>query len=144
RIASRVNCFSEETGNHYSMFHNGEHCMCFFVREIVKPIERQTYDIRCYFEGEICSNFWKNPSNKALTERALANYNKSVENFGELLHIAEKDGCRDDIFENFCGIISNSTFYLVIIELGSFMIIMLTFIISMIAWAIFNSFATRR
>ncbi|KAH9202079.1 hypothetical protein LQ764DRAFT_94674 [Zygosaccharomyces rouxii] len=144
RIAFRVNHFSEETGYRYSLFCSGEHCMRFFVREIVKPIERQTYDIRCYYEGEMCRNFWKKPSNKELVERAVANYDKSVENFGELLHIAEKDGCRDDIFENFCGIISNSMFYLVIIELGSFMIMMMAFISSMIAWAIFNSFATPR
>ncbi|CAR30706.1 ZYRO0E00286p [Zygosaccharomyces rouxii] len=142
RIASRVNHFSEEGGYHYSVFYSGEHCMRFFVREIVKPIERQTYDIRCYYEGEICSNFWKNPSNKALTERALANYNKSVENFGELSHTAEKDEFRDGIFEKFHSIFDTSLFYLVMTELGSFMIMMLTFIISVISCAIFNSFAT--
>ncbi|CAR26030.1 ZYRO0B00110p [Zygosaccharomyces rouxii] len=142
RVASRVNHFSEEGGHHYPLFYSGEHCKRFFVREIVKPIERQTYDIRCYFGGEICSNFWKNPSNKALTERALANYNKSVENFGELSHTAEKDEFRDGIFEKFHSIFNTSMFYLVMTELGSFMIMMLTFIISMISCAIFNSFAT--
>ncbi|GAV56449.1 hypothetical protein ZYGR_0DB00110, partial [Zygosaccharomyces rouxii] len=43
RVASRVNHFSKEGGNHYSLFYSGEHCMRFFVREIVKPIECQTY-----------------------------------------------------------------------------------------------------
>ncbi|KAH9200420.1 hypothetical protein LQ764DRAFT_220740 [Zygosaccharomyces rouxii] len=142
RIASRVNHFSEETGNRYSLFSGGGHCMRFFVREIVKPIECQTYDIRCYCEGSTVVNFWKNPPNKALTERALANYNKCVENFGKLSHTAEKDEFRDGIFEEFHSIFNTSMFYLVIIELGSFMIMMLTFIISMICCAIFNSFAT--
>lgn len=76
-----------------------------------------------------------------LVERAITNYNKSVENFGDLLHIADEDGCRDDIFENFCSIINNSIFYLVIIELASCMVMMMAFIISMISYAIFNSFA---
>ncbi|GAV52727.1 hypothetical protein ZYGR_0AH00120 [Zygosaccharomyces rouxii] len=142
RIASRVNHFSEETGYRYSLFCSGEHCMHFFVREIVKPIECQTYDIRCYQEGSTVVNFWKNPPNKALTERALANYNKCVESFGKLSHTAEKDEFRDGIFEKFHSIFKTSLFYLVIIELGSFMIMMLTFIISMISCAIFNSFAT--
>ncbi|KAH9199726.1 hypothetical protein LQ764DRAFT_221355, partial [Zygosaccharomyces rouxii] len=141
RIAFRVNHFSEEGGYHYSVFYSGEHCMRFFVREIVKPIERQTYDIQCYSEGEICSNFWKNPSNKALTERALANYNKSVENFGELLHTAEKDECRDGIFEKFRNIFNTSMLYLGAIHSASFVVMYLTYIISMISCAIFDSFA---
>ncbi|CAR26024.1 hypothetical protein ZYGR_0D00110 [Zygosaccharomyces rouxii] len=138
RIASRVNHFSEETGYRYSLFCSGEHCMHFFVREIVKPIECQTYDIQCYCEGEMYRNFWKNPPNKVLTERALANYNKSVENFGELLHTAEKDGCRDDTFEKFHSIFNTSMFYLVIIELALTVVMMLAFIISMISYAIFR------
>ncbi|CAR25924.1 ZYRO0A11308p [Zygosaccharomyces rouxii] len=142
RIASRVNHFSEETGYRYSLFYSGEHCMRFFVRQIVKPIECQTYDIRSYYEGEICSNFWKNPPNKALTERALAKYNKSVENFGELSHTAERDEFRDGIFERFRNIFNTSILYFWVIELGSFLILLLTFIISMIVWAIFHSFAT--
>ncbi|CAR26735.1 ZYRO0B17006p [Zygosaccharomyces rouxii] len=142
RIASRVNHFSEEGGHHYPLFYSEEHCMRFFVREIVTPIECQTYDIRCYQEGSTVVNFWKNPPNKALTERALANYNKCVESFGKLSHTAEKDEFRDGIFEKFHSIFNTSLFYLVIIELGSFMIMMLTFIISMISCAIFNSFAT--
>ncbi|KAH9200423.1 hypothetical protein LQ764DRAFT_227512 [Zygosaccharomyces rouxii] len=142
RVASRVNHFSEEGGHHYPLFYSGEHCKRFFVREIVKPIECQTYDIRCYQEGSTVVNFWKNPPNKALTERALANYNKCVESFGKLSHTAEKDEFRDGIFEKFHSIFNTSLFYLVIIELGSFIIMMLTFIISMISCAIFNSFAT--
>ncbi|CAR25921.1 ZYRO0A11198p [Zygosaccharomyces rouxii] len=142
RIASRVNHFSEETGYRYSLFYSGEHCMRFFVREIVKPIECQTYDIRCYCEGEMYSNFWKNPSNKALTERALAKYNKSVENFGELSHTAERDEFRDGTFERFRNIFNTSILYFWVIELGSFLILLLTFIISMIVWGIFHSFAT--
>ncbi|CAR26026.1 ZYRO0A13926p [Zygosaccharomyces rouxii] len=142
RIASRVNHFSEEGGHHYSVFYSGEHCMRFFVREIVKPIERQTYDIRCYFDGEICSNFWKNPPNKVLAERALANYNKSFENFGGLSHTAEKDGCRDGIFEKYRNIFNISMFYFMIIETVSFVVMIMAFIISMISCAIFNLFAT--
>ncbi|CAR25923.1 ZYRO0A11286p [Zygosaccharomyces rouxii] len=142
RIASRVNHFSEGTGYRYSLFYSGEHCMRFFVREIVKPIECQTYDIRCYCEGEMYSNFWKNPSNKALTERALAKYNKSVENFGELSHTAERDEFREGIFERFCNIFNTSMLYLGVIEFASFFILLLTFIISMIVWGIFHSFAT--
>ncbi|CAR25922.1 ZYRO0A11242p [Zygosaccharomyces rouxii] len=142
RIASRVNHFSEGTEYRYSLFYSGEHCMRFFVREIVKPIERQTYDIRYYCEGKMYRNFWKNPSNKALVERAVANYNKNVKNFGELSHIAEKDECRDDIFEKFRNIFNISMLYLGVIEFASFMIMILTFIISMIVWGIFHSFAT--
>ncbi|KAH9201193.1 hypothetical protein LQ764DRAFT_104642 [Zygosaccharomyces rouxii] len=141
RIAFKVNQFCEEGGNHYSLFYSGEHCMRFFVREIVKPIERQTYDIRCYCEGEMYRNFWKNPSNKALVERAVANYNKSVENFGELSHTAEKDECRGGIFEKFRNIFNTSMLYLGAIESASFMIMTPAYIISMIAWAIFNSFS---
>lgn len=76
-----------------------------------------------------------------LVERAVANYQKSVENFDELSHTAEEDECRDDSFEKFCSIINNSIFYLVIIELASCMVMMMAFIISMISYAIFNSFA---
>ncbi|KAH9199040.1 hypothetical protein LQ764DRAFT_145698 [Zygosaccharomyces rouxii] len=142
RIASRVNHFSEETGYRYSLFCSGEHCMRFFVREIVKPIECQTYDIRCYQEGSTVVNFWKNPPNKALTERALANYNKNVENLGELSHKAERYVCRDGIFEKVHSIFSSSMFYLVIIELASFVVMALTLIVLPISLAIFNLFAT--
>ncbi|KAH9200425.1 hypothetical protein LQ764DRAFT_215993 [Zygosaccharomyces rouxii] len=135
RTAFRVNHFSEETG------YRGEHCMRFFVREIVKPIECQTYDIRCYYEGERYRNFWKNPPNKVLTERALANYNKNVENFGELLHTAEKDECRDGLFEKFRNIFNTSMLYLGAIHSASFVVMYLTYIVSMISCAIFNSFA---
>ncbi|GAV56416.1 hypothetical protein ZYGR_0BH00130 [Zygosaccharomyces rouxii] len=141
RVASRVNHFSEEGGHHYPLFYSGEHCKRFFVREIVKPIECQTYDIRCYQEGSTVVNFWKNPPNKALAERALANYDKSIENFGELSHTAEKDECRGGIFEKFRSIFNTSMFYLWAVEFASFMIMTLTFIISMICCAIFNSFS---
>ncbi|GAV56412.1 hypothetical protein ZYGR_0BG00110 [Zygosaccharomyces rouxii] len=141
RIASRVNHFSEETGNHYSVFCSEEHCIHFFVREIVKPIECQTYDIQCYYEGERYRNFLKDPSNKALTERALANYDKCVESFGKLSHTAEKDEFRDGIFEKFHSIINTSMFYLVIIETVSFVVMALVFILSMISCAIFDSFS---
>ncbi|CAR25450.1 ZYRO0A00132p [Zygosaccharomyces rouxii] len=142
RIASRVNHFSEEGGHHYPLFYSGEHCMRFFVREIVKPIERQTYDIRCYQEGSTVVNFWKNPPNKALTERALANYNKCVESFGKLSHTAEKDEFRDGIFEKFHSIFNTSLFYLVIIEYVSFVIMALALIVLLISRAIFDLFAT--
>ncbi|CAR27514.1 ZYRO0D00264p [Zygosaccharomyces rouxii] len=142
KIASRVNLFSKETGYHYSVFYSGEHCMHFFVREIVKPIECQTYDIRCYYEGKMYRNFWKNPPNKVLAERALANYNKSFENFGGLSHTAEKDGCRDGIFERYRNIFNISMFYFMIIETVSFVVMIMAFIISMISCAIFNLFAT--
>ncbi|CAR25452.1 ZYRO0A00198p [Zygosaccharomyces rouxii] len=140
RIASRVNHFSRETGYRYSLFCSGEHCMRFFVREIVKPIECQTYDIRCYLEGRMCVNFWKNPPDKVLVERAVANYNKSVENFGELSHTAEKDKFRDGIFEKFLNIFSTSILYLGAIHSASFVVMYLTYIISMISCAIFDSF----
>ncbi|GAV49997.1 hypothetical protein ZYGR_0S01310 [Zygosaccharomyces rouxii] len=142
KIASRVNHFSEEKGYHYSVFYGGGHCMRFFVRELVKPIERQTYDIRCYYEGERYRNFWKNPSNKALVERAIANYNKSVENFGELSHTAEKDECRGGIFEKFRNTFNTSMIYLVVIEVALSVVMTLAFIISMISCAIFYSFAS--
>ena len=142
RIASRVNHFSEETGYRYSLFCSGEHCMHFFVREIVKPIECQTYDIRCYYEGKMYGNFWKDPPNKVLAERALANYNKSFENFGELSHTAEKDECRDGIFEKYHNIFNISMVYFMIIETVSFVVMIMAFIISMISCAIFNLFAT--
>ncbi|CAR27512.1 ZYRO0D00220p [Zygosaccharomyces rouxii] len=142
KIASRVNRFCEEGGNHYSVFYSGEHCMRFFVREIVKPIERQTYDIRCYFDGEICSNFWKNPPNKALTERAVANYNNSIENFGELLQTAEKDECRDGIFEKFRNIFNTSMLYLGVIEAALLMIMSLGHLVLFISRTIFDLFAT--
>ncbi|CAR28497.1 ZYRO0F05368p [Zygosaccharomyces rouxii] len=142
RIASRVNHFSEEKGYHYSVFYGGGHCMRFFVRELVKPIERQTYDIRCYCEGKMYRNFWKNPSNKVLVERAVANYDESVENFGELSYTAEEDGCRDDIFEKSRSIFNTSMLYLGTIEVASFMIMALALLVLLISRAIFNSFPT--
>ncbi|GAV56453.1 hypothetical protein ZYGR_0DO00100 [Zygosaccharomyces rouxii] len=141
RITSRVNLFSKETGYRYSLFYSGEHCMHFFVREIVKPIECQTYDIRCYYEGERYRNFWKNPSNKVLIERAVANYDKSVENFGKLSHTAEEDECRDGIFEKFRNILNTSMLYLGAIELALSITMTLVYFFLLIWHAILILFA---
>lgn len=142
RIASRINHFSKETGCHYSVFYGGEQCMNFFVREIVKPIKCQTYDIGCYDKGRMYRNFWEDLQNKILIERAVSNYNKSVESFGGFSHTIEKDGCEDGIFEKFHSIFRTLMFYFAAIETLCFIVMILAFIMSMIAWAIFNSFTT--
>ncbi|CDH18122.1 uncharacterized protein ZBAI_09910 [Zygosaccharomyces bailii ISA1307] len=90
RIAFNVNqCFVKEKYDS-SIFYGGEQCKRFFVKEVVIPVGSGSYDIRTRYNDHIYTDYCKNPSNKKLAEKAVANYNKSVENYDEISHMDEE------------------------------------------------------
>lgn len=76
RAAFKVN----QLGYHYSYFYSGRQCKNFFVKKIVKPVESESYNIKFrnseWFGGY--SDFCDEQSKKILSQRAVANYKRSV------------------------------------------------------------------
>ncbi|CDH10511.1 uncharacterized protein ZBAI_02297 [Zygosaccharomyces bailii ISA1307] len=79
-IAFRINsCFVENKYEYDSpIFYGGEQCRRFFVREIVKPIESTSYNIRQFYGTNVLKTYCQNTSHWMLDERAIANYEKSI------------------------------------------------------------------
>ncbi|SJM85552.1 uncharacterized protein ZBIST_2331 [Zygosaccharomyces bailii] len=64
----------------YKPFYSGSHCRRVFVREVVKPVEANSYKI-CYRHKEGCQgygDFCVDTSNKILVQRAVNNYSKNL------------------------------------------------------------------
>ena len=138
RIAFNVNqCFVKEKYNS-SIFYGGEQCRRFFVKEVVIPVDTGTYDIRtCYNEG-IYRDYAKNSSNKKLAQKAVANYNKSIEHYDELPHTDGEIECGSGLFEKFHTISVISVLCLHYIELVLSMVICIAIVALLIYRAILN------
>ncbi|AQZ09958.1 hypothetical protein BZL39_A08940 [Zygosaccharomyces parabailii] len=64
----------------YEPFYGGSHCRRVFVREVMKPVEANSYEI-CYKHSEGCQgyeDFCVDKPNKMLVQRAVNNYKKSL------------------------------------------------------------------
>ncbi|AQZ11969.1 hypothetical protein BZL39_D00210 [Zygosaccharomyces parabailii] len=138
RIAFNVNqCFVKEKYN-TSVFYSGEQCRRFFVKEVVIPVDSGSYDIKTCYNENMYTDFCKNPSNKKLAQKAIANYNKSVENYDELPHINGELECDNVLFEKFHTISVISILCLHYIELVLSMIMCIAIVALLIYRAIFN------
>ncbi|CDH18070.1 uncharacterized protein ZBAI_09858 [Zygosaccharomyces bailii ISA1307] len=104
RIAFNVNqCFVKEKYDS-SIFYGGEQCRCFFVKEVVIPVDSGSYAIQTYYNEDIYTDFCKNSSNKKLAQKAVANHNKSAENYDELLDMDGEIECNNGLLEKFHAI----------------------------------------
>ncbi|CDH09167.1 uncharacterized protein ZBAI_00951 [Zygosaccharomyces bailii ISA1307] len=100
RIAFNVNqCFVKKKYNS-SIFYGGEKCRCYFVKEVVIPVNSGSFAIRTSYNEYIYTDFCKNASKKKLAQKAVANYNKSIENYDDLSYMDGKFEC-DKVFEKF-------------------------------------------
>ncbi|AQZ16927.1 hypothetical protein BZL39_K05240 [Zygosaccharomyces parabailii] len=138
RIALNVNrCFVKKKYNS-SIFYGGEQCRRFFVKEVIIPVATGSYNIRtCYNEG-IYRDYAKNSSNKKLAQKAVANYNKSIENYDELPHTDGEIECDSGLFEKIHIISVNSIICLLSIEMAIYMIIPLAMFALLIYRSIFK------
>ncbi|AQZ09585.1 hypothetical protein BZL39_A05200 [Zygosaccharomyces parabailii] len=77
RIAFKAN----QVGHQYCYtFYSGKQCECFFVREIMKPLECSSCGAhKCLQHSSTCRNFCNNKPNEKLVRRAVANYKKSID-----------------------------------------------------------------
>ncbi|CDH11769.1 uncharacterized protein ZBAI_03555 [Zygosaccharomyces bailii ISA1307] len=138
RIAFNVNqCFVKEKYDS-SIFYGGEQCRCFFVKEVVTPVDSGSYAIKTYYNEDIYTDFCKNSSNKKLAQKAVANHNKSAENYNELLDMDGEIECNNGLLEKFHAISLISIFCIVHIELALSMIMSLAMTVLAIYRAIFN------
>ncbi|AQZ13998.1 hypothetical protein BZL39_G06520 [Zygosaccharomyces parabailii] len=138
RIAFNVNQYFVGKKYDSSIFYGGEQCKLFFVKEVVIPVDSGSYDIRTYYNGYIYTDYCKDPSNKKLALRAVANYNKSIEYHGELSHVDGEVEYDNGLFEKFHIISMASVLYLFSIEITLSMIMLLTMFALVIYRAIFN------
>lgn len=138
RIAFNVNqCFVKEKYNS-SIFFGGEQCRRFFVKEVVIPVDFGSHVIKTCSNDDIYTDFCKNSSNKKLAQKAVANYNKSAENYYELSHMVGEMECDNGLLEKFHTICMISIFCLVYAELALSMILSLAMVALAIYDIIFN------
>lgn len=129
RIAFRVNqCFMSERYNN-SIFYSGEQCRRFFVREFVERVKSVSFDDNTYHSGEIAMYCLEDTSKKKLVERAVANYNKSVEYFDEETDVDMGTEYCDGLFKRFAIIIEVSILCLGIAEMASFVVMDLVLLV---------------
>ncbi|AQZ09081.1 hypothetical protein BZL39_A00130 [Zygosaccharomyces parabailii] len=137
RIAFNVNqCFVRKKYNS-SIFYGGEQCRCYFVKEVVIPIDSGSCAIRTCYNDDIYTDFCKNASKKKLAQKAVANYNKSIENYDDLSYMDGEFEC-DKVFEKFHIISMASILLLFSIEIAFSAIMSLAMVTLVIYHAIFN------
>ena len=137
RSAFNVNkCFAKKKYNS-PVFYGGEQCRRFFMKEVVIPVDSGSYTIRTYHNGYIHTNYRKNPSNRMLAQKAVANYKKSVENDDDMSNMDGEFEC-DEVFKKFHIISMASILYLFSIEIALSIIMTLTMVALVIYRAIFN------
>ncbi|AQZ15265.1 hypothetical protein BZL39_H06440 [Zygosaccharomyces parabailii] len=137
RIAFNVNqCFVKKKYNS-SIFYGGEKCRCYFVKEVVIPVNSGSFAIRTSYNEYIYTDFCKNASKKKLAQKAVANYNKSIENYDDLSYMDGKFEC-DKVFEKFHIISMASILLLFSIEIAFSAIMSLAMVALVIYHAIFN------
>lgn len=73
----------------------------FFVKETVTPVNSRSYDIKTCYDRYIYTYFCKNPLNKNLIEKAIANYNEIVESYDELSRMDEDIERKKTAFRKF-------------------------------------------
>ncbi|CDH16370.1 uncharacterized protein ZBAI_08158 [Zygosaccharomyces bailii ISA1307] len=138
RIAFNVNqrFFKEKSDS--SIFYGGEQCRRFFVKEVLIPVDSGSYAIKTSYNENIYADYCKNRSNKKLAQKAVANYNKSVENYDELSNIDGEIECDNGLFEKFHNISVISILCLLSIELVLSMIFIIAMVLLALYRAIFN------
>ncbi|CDH16858.1 uncharacterized protein ZBAI_08646 [Zygosaccharomyces bailii ISA1307] len=76
----RIAYTANQLRSRYEPFYSGSHCRRVFAREVVKPVEANSYKI-CYRHSEGWQgyeDFCVDKSNKILVQRAVNNYKKSL------------------------------------------------------------------
>ncbi|CDH11202.1 uncharacterized protein ZBAI_02988 [Zygosaccharomyces bailii ISA1307] len=138
RIAFNVNQYFVKKKYNSSIFYSGEQCRCYFMKEVVIPVHSGSFVIRTYRNGYIYTDYCKDPSNKKLVQKAVKNYNKSVKNYDELLHV-DGDFERDNVLFKKIHIFSmTSVLYLFSIEIALSIIMILTMFVLALYRAMFN------
>ncbi|AQZ09333.1 hypothetical protein BZL39_A02670 [Zygosaccharomyces parabailii] len=105
RIAYSTNQHFRQIGYRYPLFYSGDQCLRYLIKEILEPVEAGSYDIELRDGCVHPINFCSDASNKALVQRAVANYNKSIEGYGDLSKVREQAESRSDQFDKIVGVI---------------------------------------
>lgn len=107
------------------------------MREIVKPIESRSDDVKNHYEGGRWINYFQDSSSKKLAERTVRNYKKSVEDIDELSDMEEQNDWID-VFEKFCDIMWVIFMYFWIMEVAVFLFATLVVLVLGICHVIFS------
>lgn len=140
RIAFRVNCWLTNDKFNNPLFYGGEQCRRFFVRDILRPMDPESYKTGWFFGGKLIKTYCENVSNKMLAEKAIANYKKkNLEEFDDLSEIDSNNDQNDRLFEKLHRIIMAIVLGMVIIEFASIFFLGLASIVVCIYYAISNT-----
>lgn len=140
RIAFRVNCWFAEDECNNPLFYGGEQCRRFFVRDILRPMDPESYKMGWFFEGKLVKTYCEDVSNRMLAEKAIANYRKNnLEEFDDLSEINSNAGWNDLLFEKVHRIIMAIVLGAVLIEFVSILFLGLASIVVCIYYAISNA-----
>lgn len=89
-----------------------------FVRDILRPIDPESYKVGWFFEGKLVKTYCEDVSNRMLAEKAIANYKKNnLEEFDDLSKIDSNGGSEDLLFLKVHRIIMVIVLGMVLIEL---------------------------
>lgn len=120
------------------IFYGGEQCRRFFVREIVKPIESTSYNIRRFYGKSVPKTYCEDTSDRMLADRAIANYKKSIAEYKNLSDKDEKNFRTDRLFQSFHHFTMTTVLCLMLVEFASILFTGLASILACICYAIFD------
>lgn len=141
-IAFRVNQCSKEKKCDNSVFYSEKQCRRFFVREVVKPIELGSNNIKNPYVGGRWTSYFNDSSNRSLAERAVGNYKKSLEDVGEFSDMDEENNRKEGLLKMFNGILSDTLFYSMLMELAFYFVMLVVIIALLIFDGIFDRFTS--
>lgn len=88
-------------------------------------MESGSYKTEDHCKNGRWSEYFRDPSKRKLAERAIANYNKSIEFSGELSDTDENNESEESSFEKWLGIVDIAVLYFWAIEMGIIMSVLL-------------------
>ena len=140
RIALRFNSWSAEDKRSNPLFYGEKQCRSFYIREILRPVDPESYKIGWFLEGKLLKTYCEDVSNRMLAEKAIANHRKNnLEEFDDLSEIDSNNGWNDRLFKKIYRIIMAIVLGMVVIEFASILFLGLTSIVVCIYYATSNS-----
>ncbi|AQZ11425.1 hypothetical protein BZL39_C03490 [Zygosaccharomyces parabailii] len=123
RIAYKTNEHFRKMGYRYPLFYSGDQCLGFLIKDILKPVEVGSYDIRTYDNLKEYTDFCNDPSNKELVQRAVENYNKCIESYGDLSNFRNREERRSDQVDKIVAVILKPIYSWFLIQFAAIIVL---------------------
>lgn len=140
-IAIRANQLVAQMGYRYDLFYGGKECLNYFVENIVKPVKSESYRIPTYDSEVEEAKFCDCPTNKNLVERAVANYDKSLESLGELSPATSEYEGSNSMFTTTLNFFHLTVPAFYVLQLGLMIIYSLMVLIVLLCGALWTAFS---